>query len=402
MRRVNGYFVFVLLLVSVFQAPLFAQRPMNEADIQAETSYFSLDNGFKGKGGDLLNKEIGRSQFISFGELHNSRQMALFFNELLYESQKLGFDKLALEVGPNAADILSELSDSPEETAGKLKAFHKQYGSTRFSWPIPFFKGVEDARFLQTSREYGMELWGIDQEYTLGAPPLFDAMLNSVENPQKGLIKARDEATKTWKKLKKKTRNCEARNAPKIKAYFSLFESANEKAQSIISALTTSWDIYCHHHRGEYDQNNTKRIAYMRNNISRHIEAALKAEGRLPKVIAKMGSYHTGRVKSPLGYEDVGHLLAQLAAQYEVNSLHIRYMRRFWQGKDRIDSKDYADSRLFMTVGRQDEWAVIDLRPLREKIRKGELTATNWQLFEIFNYDLMLMAPADEWVTDNF
>lgn len=392
-----------LVLISVLIAnALHGQRALTTEDLLKHTLYFGIGDGFTGAGASLLNEEIGKAQFIAYGELHNSQQSALFFNDLLQEANKRGFDKLALEVGPHSAEIISRLIADAQKAQEQLRGFHKAYGSSTYKVPIPFIKGEEDALFLESASELSFDIWGLDQEYTFGAPPLFDALLMTLQAPDESIIKIKEEATKAWKKLKKKESNCLALTSPEIETYFSQFDGANKQAQSIIASLKTSWEIYCHHHRQEYDQNNSKRIAYMRGNLQTHIDRLTESTGQMPKVIAKMGSYHTTRIKSPIGYQDVGHLLATIAEERKVQSLHIRYLRRFWRGKDMLDSDSYANSRLFLTVGKRDEWAVIDLRPFRKMIRDGEVTATNWQKFEIFNYDLMLMAPEDDRVKNNF
>lgn len=386
----------IFLLGIVWQEGI-AQRALNEEDVAAQAQYFKLGENMEGPGVDLLDQEISQADMIAFGELHNSQQMALFFDALLRVSSKHGFDKLALEVGPNAAEIISKLIANPETARDQLNAFHHQYKSKSNSWAIPFIRGVEDAQFYSTASELGYQLFGIDQEYTLGALPLFDKLFKLLPEGDATQQKLKENAAKAWKGFGKKERNCRSLQDTDINAFFDLFDAKKEQAQTIIGALRTSWEIYCDYEKGEYKQSNSKRVEYMRKNFD-----AILQSGDRPKVIAKMGSVHMGRVRSSLNLEDVGQLMASRAAESGRKSLHIRYLRRFWQGKDKLDSKDYADSRLWLTVGKRDEWAVIDLRPFREKIRTGELEATNWQIFEIFNYDLMLMAPEDRWVKNNF
>lgn len=387
----------ILLLLTVHVS--YAQRALTEADIAANTQYFKLAEGFAGKGGDFLNDEISKSQFIAFGELHNSKQVALFSDALLKESIKYGFDRLALEVGPNAGKIISGLIANATEAKDNLRAFHQQYNSRSNSWAIPFIRGEEDAEFLSTASTLKYKLYGIDQEYTLGALALFDELFKQLPSTDNEAAQLKEAAAKAWRKAKAKTRHCDALASKEIDAYFQLFDENNSRALEIIGDLKTSWEIYCHYDKKEYGLNNKKRVAYMRSNFDKILESG---GGTQPKVIAKMGSVHMGRIKSTMGLQDVGHLMSIRAKESGKASLHIRYLRRYWMGKDKVDSKDYSNSRIFLTVGKRDEWAVIDLRPLREKIRNKELTATDWQKFEIFNYDLMLMAPEDRWVKNNF
>lgn len=42
-----------------------------------------------------------------------------------------------------------------------------------------------------------------------------------------------------------------------------------------------------------------------------------------------------------------------------------------------VESDNYSASRNFMTVGKIDRWAIIDVRPLRRLLNDGTLTAND-------------------------
>lgn len=391
-----------LFLLFLSSACFGYQKAIDASEIRKNTYYFSIDNGLSGEGAKVLKQELAASQFVLFGELHNSRQSALFFNELLKEASIHQFRKLVLEVGPVTSEVLKDLSSEPEKTVESLKELNQKYNSKNNRYPIPFFKGEEDAKFLSTASELNYDLWGIDQEFALAPPMLFDQLSQFYMGDKKEEMPDKLKAIqKSWEKIKDKRKSCESLESPEIKDFFNLFSSDNDRAQMVIEALNKSWEIYCHYENGEHANNNRTRIDYMIENLSNHIKLSGQGESH-PKILIKMGSYHTTRIKSPIGYEDVGHWVNKLANDSGKKSIHIRYMRRYWQGKDKITSKDYDSVQLFMTVGRKKDWALIDLRPIRDQIKAGFLTARQSEINEIFNHDLMLIAPMDQWVKNNF
>ena len=378
------------------------QKQLEYSDLLTHTSYFNIKEGLQGEGAELLKSEIGQSQFILFGELHNSRQSALFFNELIKEAAKHDYNKFIAEVGQQTAKILMEISDQPDLTKERLKQLYQKYGSKNNRYPIPFFKGEEDADFLMTARNLGYDLWGIDQEFALAFPMLFDELASLYLGENDQMFKAYlDDAKKAWGKISEKSRSCQSLNNAAINSFFQLFQDTNLQAQQLVSDIRKSWEIYCYYESGDHKSNNSSRIAYMKENLQKHLEES-KENGNYPKALIKMGSYHTTKVKSPIGYEDIGHWIDSLSSQTGSKSLHIRYMRRYWLGKDKLNAKDYASVQLFMSVGKSDQWALIDLRPIREKLRSGEIKAKQPEINEIFNHDIMLIAPMDRWVKNNF
>lgn len=44
---------------------------------------------------------------------------------------------------------------------------------------------------------------------------------------------------------------------------------------------------------------------------------------------------------------------------------------------------------------KKTEWIVVDLRSLREKLKKGEIATNEIYTYELLNYDLLLLPPND-------
>lgn len=80
----------------------------------------------------------------------------------------------------------------------------------------------------------------------------------------------------------------------------------------------------------------------------------------VPKVILKMGSYHSGRKRISLNYCDIGNQVQQWADSPGTKSLHIRFLNRYIDGEDMMENDNYSASRNLMTVGKTDPRAIVD------------------------------------------
>ncbi len=385
-----------------------AQEQFGTKHIAPYTHYFTLGDDFSGEGWDYLEKEFEKAQFVLLGEYHNSRQISLFTNQLLKELSPYGFNQLAAEVGPESAKILKRLSDNPEETQGNLNGLYKKYKSKPNKYPIPFFKGVEDAAFLETARTLDYDLWGLDQEYYFAAPLLFDELMSTVNghSDYENILKAKHVATNEWQTLKrkdskKKPLNCGILKSEKINAFLDMFDANNQEAQNVIAALKKSWQIYCYHESRDR-RSNPSRINYMRSNFLEHFKQYKEKNGEHPKVVTKMGNFHTSRIKSWIGYNDVGHLIEAIAEKYDYHVANLRFIRRYVGSTDKLGKSGYKGSETFMSIGEKTRWGFVDVRPLRAKIESGELIATKQEKHEIFNYDFIVIIPTDRNVKNNY
>jgi hypothetical protein len=126
------------------------------------------------------------------------------------------------------------------------------------------------------------------------------------------------------------------------------------------------------------------------------------AKDSIPKVILKMGSYHSGREQSPLNYYDIGNHLQKWADSLGTESFHIRFLNRYIGGEDMMENENYSSSRTFMSVGETDRWAMIDVRPLRSMLNEGTLIASEFETREIKNYDVILIMPNDSRVERHY
>ncbi|MCB0584386.1 MAG: hypothetical protein KDD06_03540 [Phaeodactylibacter sp.] len=405
------YYCFLLMMLSSFTAQ--AQAPacdtFTSAYLQPFTHHFSIENGrLNGPGAGRLKEAIAHSQFTVLGEYHYSRQLSHLTKALLPWLQRCAYRHFAVEVGPYSARILQRLSAEPEKTAARLRELNTYYTS-RYDTPIPFFDGVEDAQFLAAATNLGFQLWGLDQEFVYSPPMLSAELLHLAEGrPDHAEIEAAkvafdslfshlqqkdDEGIKGYRMFKELTEH------PITSLLFSYFGPEDTEAQGIITALRKTWDIYDRNdYRGGYSH--AHRISYIRQNFLANYE---KFREKKPKVFVKIGALHAAR-----GYEfgvyDVGNLVYELARTNDSRSCHIYTLSRYYYEdgalSDAVKERPGGPAAAFRMMGKKDEWALIELKPLKERLDSGSLCLRegpelNKVKFLAENFDFVLITPAD-------
>ena len=400
-----------LLFVMMTSVAGYTQESMSAPDtlgtdlLSEHTTYFSMTDDETFEQADSLIAMAEASQFVALGELHNRYQMSRFTEALLDTAASFGFRYFAVETGPVSAEKLEEMARKEGRQA--VSDFYDQYSWSLLSIePIPFFSGEADLDMLMTAVNEEYDLWGIDQEYAFSTKYLVNELAEVSGEPltdeQEQLLQDLN-----WSMFLMYPRaqifssydlSCTLKNSDDLQAYLNSFEeggeSQNEDISAIIDAIRTSLDIYCMYESGNYDSNNRTRIAYFKSNFDENYSRVAETDS-LPKVILKMGSYHSGRERSPLDYYDMGNHLQNLADSLGTQSLHIRFLNRYIDGEDMMENENYSSSRNFMSVGEMDRWAMIDVRPLRQRLEDGTLVANDFETREIINYDLIVIMPND-------
>lgn len=396
----------ILLTTFIFVTNARAQNTLSSNLIQNHTSYFTLTNG-EISGADSLIKEIEESQFIALGELHNRQQLSRFTTALLDTAASFGFQYFAVETGPYSAEKLEQLmAEGPD----RVSAFYDKYSYPLFGLtPIPFFTGQADLEMLQMAHQEGYDLWGIDQEFAFAPQFLIDELaLVAGEN----LTQEQEDLQSSlgwdlyWMQLRAQVFSsfnyaCTLKNSEDLNAYLESFDDGDSTVASIKDAMMKSLAIYCMYESGNYRENNQTRIDYFKSNFDEGMSRAM-VQDSIPKVILKMGSYHSGRERSPLNYYDIGNHMQTWADSLGTQSLHIRFLNRYIDGEDMMENENYRSSRNFMSVGETDRWALIDVRPLRKILADGSLTASDFETREIINYDVILIMPDDSRVERHY
>lgn len=409
-------FIFISLMLN-------AQHKTKQLDtelLKTYTNYFTIDdNQLKGKGAKLIKNLINNSQFVVYGETHNSKQTSIINEALMPLLADSGFKHFAIEVGPHSAEKLTELSTPANKTIEQVKAFNLTYSVSQgedTAIPIPFFHNVSDAKFLKSARTNGMQLWGLDQEFYYSAFFLIDEMANTVRNQSNhtSIKQKRDIAKAAMYKhfVAAVKEEIEDPFSPILKnenvnTYFNAFSKDNTKAQAIIKDLKITWNIYINWRRDSH----VDRISYMRNNFMKHYNEALKTEQQ-PKVYTKIGSLHARKIVSNGAY-DIGELVESLAQKNGTQATTIGSWRPYKITEDgsiinyfEKYKHSYKRYKIFMPLAKQDQWTIINLKEIRTAIENNEITLPKDGSYHklrqlIYAYDYQLILPIDHQTTPN-
>jgi hypothetical protein len=384
-------------------------KTIDSTYIASKTSYFTI-NDFKieGNGLDTLNKIIKESQFFFLGERHGSSQISNLTAALIPMLSNNGYDNFALEVGPNTALKLAELSSPPENTIENLKQFNTKYYNKPFEGePIPFFNAIEDAEFLEIASKYHMDLWGLDQEYVYSINFLVDELFNLQNRNDEIILKKIkvDSIIRNFWFKKEKSKSFNIFDAflkdSTLLDFINQFDSKNSKAIKIIEDLKISWDIYAKGGQESHED----RISYMRNNFIANYNLKLKNEIQ-PKVFLKFGQAHASKIISN-GAFDLGHLTQELAIKNKTISSNFNIWTRYYidENNEEIDLlKAYTffnRVKFFMLMAKKHQWTLIDLKSIREDLKKGKIQLPNNGDYHRLNaliqgFDYQLITPLDK------
>ena len=384
-------------------SPLLAQQPLTSDLLEPAVFRFSLDEAHEMDAATEAQwlEWIGENQFIGLAEVHNSAQLSYFTKALVQVLAEKDFRHFALEMGPTSARILQDATKDPDQTLENLRSLNRKYGKNAQSkTPMIFANKVEDAVFVEEASKSGYTFWGLDQEFSYSYEMLIDHLYDNHESKDEAFEQAYSEAKSTLQKVifknkhKGKSVYCWYPQSEELNHFFDLLQDT--ASQKIIGDLKTSWDIYCKSVLGY--GSNQQRADYMKANF----ENCLNEYGTDVHVFTKLGSAHLARGLSPFGVNDVGKYLTEKAEKNKTGFLSIRQLIAYRNGKSNIGKSGWKMVTMFLELGRKDQWTAVDLRPYREMLRRGEITADKKFTFELNSYDILLIPPDDQYPEVNY
>ncbi len=412
----------ILSLSVIAQSPTPTPRPgLTEKDLEKYTYYFDVTaEGLTGDGAKFLAGESRRNQYFILGEYHGSKRISEFTRAMIPMLHDAGYRHFGLEIGPVSVEILRELSKDPAIAVQNLKTFNSKFlvtrGERNFT-PIPFFSNVEDADFLIEATKRRWSLIGLDQEFSFSYFPLLERMHDALGKTRRAELGLKyDAAVKDLAAIYRddaaRTQNASIAisESSAINSYINEASRGNAKNTAIAAAIRTTTEIYKNNANTirKYYLANGTRVDYMKKNLTAGFSAN-RFDLKRDKMLLKMGAVHTGRGFSPLSLFEIGNTLSELAAFNGNSSVHITFGSRFYtDGGKEVDA--LADSAAFdyrfkalLQMGRRDQWAVIDLRPLREAIfyhRRFEIDEVVREIWK--NHDLFIIPKLDTDPTPNY
>ncbi|WP_020569403.1 hypothetical protein [Neolewinella persica] len=408
-----------ILLVASFA--IYAQDSLDVAALQDHTVYFTLKNKeIHGPGADFLRQAFVDHQYVLLGEYHDSPRISELTTALLPLYYQAGGRHLALEVGPTSATILLDFAATPERTMERIRDYNRKYilhGAKRDYYPIPFFSNRKDAVFLAEAGKLNLQMIGLDQEFIFGYLALVDhAFTKLPEKRQRGLRtdyrRVRDTLSLYYEKevdyIDKRTEEGKRfikllHHSAFVNGFLDNMASVSPEVKDIISLIRQSAEIYRQSGLRHYWRSNELRTESFVTNLRNGLQATdFKLQS--DKLLVKMGGLHTAKGKNNYSMFDVGNTLAELARFHGNSSLHTDVLSRYHQGADGEITDELADKESwfaksfgdFIQMGRKEEWAVIDLRGLRDSFYYQQKFEVNDRIREYFDrYDVVLITPMD-------
>lgn len=349
----------------------------------------------------FLKEKFAETDYLLIGETHYSKQIGEWFKHWAKSWKEMGYTQFLAEVGPISAGKLTELMGY--STTNDYLHFLKKYAflHPNFS-PIPFFDGEEDIAFLKELFQHGFTLQGIDQEFVYSFPYLWEELYIAQGQP-KVAEAAKSKLEAFYREAYKRKSNDQGYNIYEdfltndtIQDYYQALGPLNTKGKNIRSAIESSLNIYdavlkrslSHIRRIHYIREQTKQILASNQNTT-------------DKYIVKIGRLHAGKYRQFDAY-DVGHLLNERANEKGKTSLHIGFLRGYYQNEEGniSDPTTLFDGYYFRQHASKEQWTLIDLRKYKQGLASGliDLPDSYTQqliLSDLDNYDLFIIPPLD-------
>jgi len=365
-------------------------------------------SALNGPGADFLRARAQESTFMLIGEDHGVGSNLDFASALFQLIRSLGYRNYVTEVGPVSAGHLNRLARQADVRSA-FDAFYRQY-----PFSIPFAWLEEETRLLESvcaaSSEDEAPLIGIDQEFVLSPQLHFDTLLRLCDDP------AWRSVLSAWLTMEQNA-NLQMRDGlspDQLTAFMnrplpaewgalrSCFEAANAvDALACMDALQASQQIYMLYKHEEYYDNNNVRAELMRKYLSvayRRVKA-VRPDARF---LVKLGANHVARGHSPMGIQDIGNFISELARMEATSSFHLLVLPmsgalNAWLPflpetfKSHPVDGDYGEgmTHLWNAAPAKNGWNLYDLRPLRHRQRHWSKDAPGFSdLFQ--RYDAVL------------
>jgi hypothetical protein len=368
-----------------------------------------------GPGAAMLAGEARQSQFVLVGEDHGMRELPQLTAALFRAVQPLGYRHLAVEVGPFSTRMLERTLRAP----GGLAAYGR--GVRADPWAVPFQMWKEEtemaADVLAAAGGREGTLWGVDQEFIAATPMHLRRLAALAPNAaarRMALAYADSAAAADRRVVTEKNPTLFYLTSAPAGTYARLasaFHAApGSEAAGLLEELAESAAIYAGQFDGHGFESNARRSLLMKRRFMEAYRRAQAAGEPQPRVLVKLGAYHSIRGRSFTGVFDIGNLLSELAASNGTRSFHLFVLT--WRGtrnaflpfvgdeKEKqhalnpAEDLDFMDARPLLAAADSGAYTLIDLRSARAAIQRNALGTIDPGLRTlIWGYDAVLVVP---------
>jgi hypothetical protein len=391
---------FILIYLSVVPA-VHADDTTFQSLLEAASEPINIEQGkLTGEGAAILISAANQAQFIALGEAHLNKETPMFTQALLNSVDADRFPYIGIETGPYSAEFLQDMINS-EDPDRAIREFLKQYPRS-----IPFVDHVGEFELLRRFPKQGDEpdrIWGLDQEFIFSARYLLDQIEGYLEN------EASREYVAALQQRAEDGYHSFASSGATDSLLLSVltpvdFEQLRETTNSeknpvvneIIDQLEASRAIYQAYTDKRHYENNEGRIVLFRTNFMSHFNAVKSITGSAPRVLVKMGSYHSGRGMSPLNHFDIGNFLSEFAHSLGQQSYHIIVIAPRQLGAEGSEDLTTQQPMIlpYADLLSDGQPVFVDLDKVRRNMRGGILkTLAKDQVRIIYAYDAVVVLP---------
>jgi hypothetical protein len=377
------------------------QAPEQEATLRRlvqENRYsIRLEDGLLvGPGGDFLRRETRNVQFVGLGERHFNRDIPAITTALFRDLQRLhGFEYLAVENSPLA---MRTFSQRPHRgSLDQMLSYVRKY-----PYAIAFNNDQEIemlAEISRLSKARSRPIWGLDQEF--GALHALDFLHSRAtrESQRRAVERLRPRVAEVEEGPRSQeshwmSRHARAVDFERLRTEYAPAEGSEE--EFVIRQLALSQEIYSYFPgTGPSGEpvgrlNNYVREENMKALFVDEYRRAQQRGDATPKVILKFGQWHLYRGLSPGGIYPLGNFASEFAKYNRMESLNIFFAIQ--SGEELPDEPNWNALRPFIDATKVDEWALYDLRPLRNYWFAGLLPINTAPFSRLVNgFDLVFV-----------
>jgi hypothetical protein len=403
--------VFLASQLVCAQAPTETHQPQPPAFEQKlrEARYdLRLENGkFVGNAAPVIESAIANAQYVLIGEDHITREIPQFTTAVCDLMAPQGLSAMAVEVGPQAAEFVSNSFGRPDRLA-RMAALIHQYPNS-----VAFMDVQQEndlaAHCAEVSHNSHFHLWGLDQEFVGSAGWLLDQILATHPGPAAtaAITRLKNEEQQDAAQAKatgdpSKLFLFAASDSELAETTTALQREGNAAANSLLSELVESREIYLKNMQGS-PESNSQRARLLKTNFQHDLEKAAAGD-RPQKVLVKFGDWHLYKGLNPLHQRDLGNYIAEIADGQGSSSLHICILgakgtHRLFAGYDQPtrlekfvmdEDPDYRWLKPAIDNQVPNVWTLYDLRKLR--FAKFATLDPGMEKL-IYGYDLLVIVP---------
>ncbi len=363
------------------------------------------DRGFGGPGADVLARAVSSAEYVLIGEDHLTREIPRFTADLCRLMAPQGLAALAVEIGPEAAEVVDENLRRPDRRE-RIASFMRAHPDA-----LAFQNGSDESDMAAACAQAAgpkFQLWGLDQEFFGATGNLLERMTAAHPGPMAHAAIMRltaDDRIATAAALASgspgKLLIYTITDEQLADAHAAIAKDGGARVRALFAALEETRTIYLGQNTDSYASNGA-RARLMKRTLVDYLDNA-PPEAR---VLFKFGDTHMRKGVNGLGQRDLGNFVAERADGEGVSSLHLlvvglRGTHALYNGVGRqvrhepfvlTDDADFAwlkDAVPANKVAAKD-WMLLDLRTLRAK-QPRDMSAS-WKRI-IDGFDMVIVAP---------